>query len=132
MSVSGGTPPPFPVEVRANDTLANERTFLAYLRTSLSFIAFGFVIARFSLFTREFAEIAHVQNGEKGASIAFGIAMALFGIFLAVAGAWRHAVTDAGLRRGVVMTLSSKAGYLIALFVAAVGSIVAFELLSYK
>jgi len=31
--------------VRATDALANERTYLAYVRTALAFIAFGFVIA---------------------------------------------------------------------------------------
>ena len=42
---------------RANDVLANERTYLAYIRTALAFIAFGFVVARFSLFAREFAAL---------------------------------------------------------------------------
>ena len=30
--------------------LANERTFLAWVRTSIAIIAFGFVIEKFSLF----------------------------------------------------------------------------------
>ena len=45
---------------RATDTLANERTYLAYVRTALAFIAFGFVIARFSLFAREFPRSSRV------------------------------------------------------------------------
>ncbi|MBV9232636.1 MAG: DUF202 domain-containing protein, partial [Candidatus Eremiobacteraeota bacterium] len=45
--------------MHATDTLANERTYLAYIRTALAFIAFGFVIARFSLFAREFASLMH-------------------------------------------------------------------------
>jgi uncharacterized membrane protein YidH (DUF202 family) len=130
--VSNRPEPSFPVDVRANDTLANERTFLAYVRTALSFIAFGFVIARFSLFTREFAELAHETLPEKSLSIVFGTVMALFGVFIAIVGAWRHAVTDRGLRRGVVLTLSARAGYLISLFVAAIGAVVALVLLSYR
>jgi len=118
--------------VRANDTLANERTFLAYVRTALSFIAFGFVIARFSLFTREFAQLVHEARPEKSSSIGFGIGMALFGILIALLGAWRHASTDRALRRGVVMALTGRTGYLISLFVSAIGAIVAFELISYR
>src|SRR5690242_14106289 len=37
------------------DHLANERTFLAWIRTNLGIMAFGFVIERFSLFSRQIA-----------------------------------------------------------------------------
>lgn len=120
------------MQVRANDTLANERTYLAYVRTALAFIAFGFVIARFSLFAREFSELVHAATPEKSLSTGFGTAMALFGIFVALLGAWRYAVTDRGLREGRVVSLSSMSGYLISFFVTAVGAVVAFALLSYK
>ena len=33
-----------------NDHLANERTFLAWLRTGIGVMAFGFVVVKFSLF----------------------------------------------------------------------------------
>jgi len=33
--------------------LANERTFLAWIRTSISIMAFGFVVERFSLFMKQ-------------------------------------------------------------------------------
>src|SRR5256885_662537 len=38
---------------RVTDHLANERTFLAWIRTGLATIAFGFVIERFGLLLRE-------------------------------------------------------------------------------
>lgn len=38
---------------RQRDHQANERTFLAWLRTALALIGFGFAIARFGLFTRQ-------------------------------------------------------------------------------
>ena len=56
--------------------------------------------------------------------------MALFGVFVALLGAWRYAVTDRGLREGRVVTLSSVTGYAISLFVVAVGAVVAFALLA--
>jgi inner membrane protein YidH len=118
--------------VRATDTLANERTYLAYIRTALAFIAFGFVIARFSLFAREFSLLAHSSSPEKGLSTTFGTMMALFGILVAVLGAWRYARTDRFLREGKVSALSGLAGYLISLFVVAIGAVVAFALVSYQ
>jgi len=39
---------------RASDHLANERTFLAWVRTSLGLIGLGFVLARMGLFLRQF------------------------------------------------------------------------------
>ena len=36
-----------------SDHAANERTYLAYLRTGLAFMGFGFVIERFDLFLRD-------------------------------------------------------------------------------
>ncbi len=37
---------------RTRDHLANERTFLAWIRTSIGIMAFGFVVEKFSLFMR--------------------------------------------------------------------------------
>jgi putative membrane protein len=39
---------------RTRDHLANERTFLAWIRTSIGIMAFGFVVEKFSLFIRHF------------------------------------------------------------------------------
>ncbi len=121
-----------PDPVRATDTLANERTYLAYIRTALAFIAFGFVIARFSLFAREFSTLVHSTNPEPGLSTAFGTAMAVFGLLVALLGARRYAATDHGLRVGKIVTMSGVTGYAIALFVVAVGAVVAFALVSYR
>lgn len=41
------------ISARPVDYLANERTFLAWLRTSLGLMAFGFVLEKFSLFLKE-------------------------------------------------------------------------------
>jgi putative membrane protein len=118
--------------VRAADTLANERTYLAYVRTALAFIAFGFVIARFSLFAREFSVLVRAPNPEPSLSTTFGTAMAIFGVVVAVLGAWRYARTDRALRGGRISTLSGLTGYLISFFVVAIGAVVAFALVSYR
>ncbi|QEM08229.1 DUF202 domain-containing protein [Mucilaginibacter rubeus] len=36
--------------MNASDHLANERTFLAWIRTSIALMGFGFVVVKFSLF----------------------------------------------------------------------------------
>lgn len=40
---------------RYNDLAANERTYLAWMRTALALIAFGFLLERFDLVLRAFA-----------------------------------------------------------------------------
>jgi putative membrane protein len=119
-------------DVRIADALANERTYLAYVRTALAFIAFGFVIARFSLFAREFSGLIGQAVPSRGLSLGFGTGMALFGAVVGLLGAWRYSSTDRGLRRSEVVALSAGAVYIVALFVAAIGLIVAFALLSYR
>lgn len=38
---------------KPSDHLANERTFLAWIRTGIALMGFGFVVVKFSLFTRQ-------------------------------------------------------------------------------
>ena len=74
---------------------AAERTLLAWVRTGLTIMAFGFVVARFGLFLRLLA----VQSGAKP-TIAFGpshdlanivgIIMVLIGVACMVLGAIQH------------------------------------------
>ena len=42
---------------RVSDHLANERTFLAWIRTSIGIMAFGFVVVRFSLFIKQLTSL---------------------------------------------------------------------------
>jgi putative membrane protein len=111
--------------------LANERTYLAYIRTALSFVALGFVVARFSLFTREFAAIAHVPEGRSGASIQLGIAMIVIGIVLNAFGAYRYVDAYRLLGRAHV-ALAPAAAVVTAAIVAAFGAIVAIGLFQLR
>ena len=49
-------------KIDPKDHLANERTFLAWVRTSIGIMAFGFVIEKFSLFVKQ---ISLFLQGEK-------------------------------------------------------------------
>ena len=50
--------------------LANERTFLAWIRTSIALIGLGFVVARFGLFLREFQVV--IQQGNRESTFVAG------------------------------------------------------------
>ncbi len=45
-----------------SDHMANERTFLAWIRTSLGVMAFGFVVEKFALFVKQFGYFLASQN----------------------------------------------------------------------
>jgi putative membrane protein len=80
------TPPPPRFASRVRDHLANERTFLAWVRTSLGLIGLGFVFARMGLFLRQLAE-AGVTPHERGLRagrefIISGVIFLLIGIAL--------------------------------------------------
>lgn len=42
--------------------MANERTFLAWIRTSIGIMAFGFVVERFALFVKQIAHFLERSN----------------------------------------------------------------------
>ena len=45
-----------------SDHLANERTFLAWVRTSVGIMAFGFVVVKFSLFIKQVSVIVEKES----------------------------------------------------------------------
>ena len=69
------------------DYLANERTFLAWIRTSIALMGFGFVIVKFALFIRQislaFGDKAAIPSG-KGYSAIIGVTMVAFGAIITV------------------------------------------------
>ncbi|GAC1324565.1 MAG: DUF202 domain-containing protein [Chloroflexota bacterium] len=73
---------PYPNEMR--DHLANVRTFLAWVRTAITIMAFGFVVAKFGLLLRELPG-AQRHTAELHASSAIGVILVLMGaVFLAL------------------------------------------------
>ncbi|MFT6834226.1 MAG: putative membrane protein [Francisellaceae bacterium] len=47
---------------RFNDHAANERTYLAWVRTAISIMAFGFLIEKFNIFLIYVSKMAHSQK----------------------------------------------------------------------
>jgi len=67
--------------------MANERTFLAWIRTGIGIMAFGFVVEKFALFVRQFGFILE-KSGYQGNQVSHppGYSSTL-GIFLVGLGA---------------------------------------------
>ena len=78
---------------RQREHQANERTFLAWLRTSIALIGFGFAIARFGLFLRELQSSVTGQDSPTNSFISsqtIGIGLVIIGIILVALSAWRY------------------------------------------
>ncbi len=78
---------------RQREHQANERTFLAWLRTAVALIALGLATARFGLFLRELesAIIEEFPLEESGFnSQALGLSLVLFGLVVIALAAWRY------------------------------------------
>jgi uncharacterized membrane protein YidH (DUF202 family) len=78
---------------RARDHLANERTFLAWVRAGVATIVFGFVIGRFSIALREFMKIQGYASATPGLTTWLGIISAVGGVLLIMAGLGRQGAT---------------------------------------
>ncbi|MGD1912762.1 MAG: YidH family protein [Rivularia sp. (in: cyanobacteria)] len=80
---------------RLREHLANERTFLAWLRTSIALIGFGLAIARFGLFLRQgqpqnTITQQIVQNNPVFNSENLGLSLVIVGIVVIALAAWRY------------------------------------------
>lgn len=87
-----------------NELLANERTFLAWLRTSIAVMSLGFVVARFGLWLRELALQINPQVTlhHTGLSLPLGEIMIGFGAMLTLIAAWRYHVVNRAIERGQI------------------------------
>jgi len=88
----------------ATEFLANERTFLAWIRTSIAVISLGFVVAKFGLWVRELSMHlgSYAQTSGGASSWYIGVAMMIFGGLLAILAARRYHVVNRAIESGRV------------------------------
>jgi putative membrane protein len=81
---------------RYSDHAANERTFLAWVRTAIAVVAFGFLIERFDLFLRFAArDMPHVvQPAHAGVANFIGILFVIIGLAMIVIATMRFFRTE--------------------------------------
>jgi uncharacterized protein (DUF302 family)/uncharacterized membrane protein YidH (DUF202 family) len=118
----------------AADYLAAERTFLAWIRTGLPLMGFGFVVARFGLF------LESLQVGQPnfhlrpyGPSFWFGTGLIVFGVIVNAACAWGHIRLVRELRRGgTTFARPSSLAVAVAIVLSALGLAMAIYLVSIR
>jgi putative membrane protein len=121
-------------KVSLSDYLAAERTLLAWIRTGLALMGFGFVVARFGLFLQQL-EIMQRTPMEKsyGLSLWFGTALIAVGVIVNVFAGWQHLRLVRELDRGAAShSHSSTQAVLIAFFLAVIGLTMAIYLISIR
>ncbi len=112
------------------DYLAEERTLLAWIRTGLALMGFGFVVARFGLFL----EVMQVTRGgpvaqPHGFSPWFGTAFIAVGVAVNLLSIRRHLRLVGELNRGQFADRGpSRQAVILALFLALVGVAMALYL----
>ncbi len=103
------------------EILANERTFLAWVRTSIAVMTLGFVIARFGLWMREMSmglnPAVHVRH--TGISAVIGECMIAAGGVLTAFAAWRYHVVHRSIQRGEIEADPSMVAAVTAIILAA-------------
>jgi putative membrane protein len=113
------------------DYLAEERTFLAWIRTSLALMGFGFVVARFGLFLQAL-QITHGDPAAQGHGFSpwVGLAFIAVGVAMNLSSIRRHVRMVGELNREQVAARGpSREAVFLALFLAAGGISMAICLL---
>jgi len=117
-----------------SDYLAAERTVLAWIRTGLALMGFGFVVARFGLFLQELQAVQHGPPTQSyGLSLWFGTALIAVGVVLNVYAGWQHLRLLRELGGGQEEhSRSPRVVVAIAIFLALVGFAMTIYLISLR
>jgi len=85
------------------DHLANERTFLAWIRTSIAVMGFGFVVVKFSLFIKQISLAlgTKVSVHQTGDSRKIGILLVALGTITIILSFLRYQKTKYQLEKGL-------------------------------
>jgi putative membrane protein len=115
--------------------LAAERTFLAWVRTSVALMGFGFLIARFAFWIREYTAVdggAPTSLTHPAVSPWLGFGMVAVGVYVCVTAAIRHREYVRALQKGITNPpLNLNSSLAIAGILALVGLAMAVQILLF-
>ncbi len=114
------------------DYLAAERNFLAWIRTGIALMGFGFVVARFGVFLRMLQTGASAAQPESfGFSFWVGTVLIVVGVFVNAWSVRNHLSLIADFNRGgEAYKQPSRLAIVVALILAAIGAAMAIYLIS--
>lgn len=115
---------------RSREHLANERTFLAWIRTSIALMGFGFVIVKFTLFLKQLSLLLETSVvPSKGYSSIVGVVMVAIGVIIAFLAFLQYKTNEKQLKNNYYVS-SSMLSLLITLIIILGGVFLVFYLLS--
>lgn len=126
---------PSPAEQDPRVYFAAERTLLAWIRTGVALMAFGFAIARFALFLRQMqaTQGAHVLNHSAWGSPIAGVALITLGVVVNIVASYRYTQIIRQLSQGTWMPgRISRTGVVLATLLALLGAAMAAYLLALR
>lgn len=116
---------------RYSDHAANERTFLAWIRTGIAFVAFGFVLEKFHLLLLRFdipTSLADPKNGIHDTQNE-GLILVGFGLLTLVLSLIRFIHTDQKIRSTIQAPYSLKMPVIIGVIFLLMASFVFFSMM---
>ena len=114
-----------------SDHLSNERTFLAWIRTSVAIMGFGFVVVKFALFIKQISLVLNTKQTVlpgKGYSTQIGILLVGIGAFMALYSYLRYRDTEKQLLNKVYKP-SQLPSLLLTLAIVIVGALLVIYLI---
>ncbi len=106
-----------------SDQAANERTYLAWLRTGIAIIAFGFVLERFDLFLHTIVKtlgaepVRQVSEGGREA----GLALVLVGLTTLAVATWRFTLTARKISSEQIISFDPRSAKRLGILIIALG-----------